>query len=215
MERGVGSADSQQQESTSRGYRGLLSELIPGRRPREQLRIWRLCMVLVSFAPLFLLMAIRGNELVDDIWMWSACAALIILPLALLTLRVLSVWRSTATNPIHVGSVEDNRAHILAYLFATMLPFYRSSLDSWRDIIAICLALVLIVFLFWYLRLHYVNFILAVFDYRVFTIFPPDGGNRFSRRTALVLITRRNHLVLGDQLFAKRLSDTVYWETGL
>ena len=215
MERGIGSADSQQQESTRRDYRGLLFELMPRRGMGEQLRIWRLCVVLVSFAPLFLLMAIRGNEVINEIWMWSACAALIILPFGFLILRVLSVWRSKGTDPIHVGSVEDNRSHILAYLFATMLPFYRSSLDTWRDMIAISLALVFIVFLFWYLRLHYVNFILAVFDYRVFTIFPPDGGNRFSRRTPLVLITRRNHLVLGDQLFAKRLSDTVYWETGL
>ena len=214
MERGVGGADFRQREPTDRGNRGLLSELMAGLRPGEQLKFLRLCMVLVSFAPLFLLIAIRGNDVVDDIWMWLACAALIVFPLAFLILRVLSIWGTEGYDAIDVGSVEDHRAQILAYLFATMLPFYRSSLESWRDMIAIGLALVLIVFLFWYLRLHYVNLLLAAFNYRVYTIFPSERGNRFSRRTPLVLITRRSHLTVGEQLRAKRLSDNVYWETG-
>ena len=109
-------------------------------------------------------------------WTMFGCgrrvAFLIVMPLTLLAARIWCVWRSPASEQVPAGSVEDHRAHILAYLFATLLPFYRSSLETWRDLIAIALALALIVFLFWYLRLHYVNFILAVFHYHIYTVYP-------------------------------------------
>ncbi len=151
--------------------------------------------------------------MVPEIWTWGVCASLIVVPLTFLILRVVVVWNSEGTGQVEVGTVEDNRTHLLAYLFATMLPFYRSSLDTWRDLAAIGIALAFIVFLFWYLRLHYVNFLLALFHYRVYTVFPPDGTEGFHRRTPLVLITRRNFLSRGELLTARRLSDTVYWET--
>ena len=171
-------------------------------------------MVLVSFSPLFFLLAIRGNKVIPEVFTWAVCLTLIILPLFLLVLRVSVVWRSEARETLQVGTVEDNQTHLLAYLFATMLPFYRSSLESWRDLAAIGVALAFIVFVFWYLRLHYINFLLAAFHYRVYTVYPPEVGvSKFGRHTAFVIITRRNFLPKNELIFARRLSDSVYWET--
>ena len=48
--------------------RSLWAELSPFRRGGEQFGLLRLCMVTVSFAPLFLLIAIRGNDVIGDVW---------------------------------------------------------------------------------------------------------------------------------------------------
>ena len=208
MERGVGDAGyGNGREAT----RGLLYELVSNRNNGEGLRCWRFCVVVSSFAPLFLLLAVRGNAVVPDIWMWTGCVALAVIPTALLFLRVWLVWKMQATL-IRIGSSEDSRAHLLSYLFATMLPFYRSSLDAWRDLLALIVAIAVIVFLFWYLGLHYVNVILALLGYRVYRIIPHKNNSSFSRRMPLILITRRHYLVEGEHISAKRLSDTVYWE---
>ncbi len=71
--------------------------------------------------------------------------------------------------------------------------------------------MLLFVFLFWYLRLHYVNYLLALFKYHVYTV-SPKANTRFERKRSLVLVTRRTYLREDDQIQARRLSDTVYWE---
>ena len=201
-------------ESNSARFTALLSELSPFRRVGEQLRLLRLCMVMVSFAPLFLLVAIRGNEVVDDRWTWLACSLLISIPLALSLIRMTLVWRNDATEKIVVGEAEDSRSHVLGYLFATMLPFYRSSIDQWRDLIALAIALGFILLLFWCLRWHYVNWLLLALGYRVYTVTPPKDPDGLGRRTPWVVITRRTRPLAGERFYAKRVSDTVCWETG-
>ena len=90
----------------------------------------------MSFTPLFLLIAIRGNDVVEDEWTWLVCSLMMVIPASFLTWRMVLVWRSDANDEIVVGEIEDSRSHVLGYLFATMLPFYRSSIDQWRDLIA-------------------------------------------------------------------------------
>ena len=67
-------------------------------------------------------------------------------------------------------------------------------------------------FLFWHLNLHYMNLIFAARGLRVFTVYPPAGGNALTGKTRYALITRRVSLASGDQIVAYRLSDTVYLE---
>ena len=201
--------------SRSSRCKGLLLELSPFNRVGEQLRFLRLCMVLVSFAPLFLLMAIRGNSVLSDTWTWLGCSLFIAFPLSFLMLRIFFVWRADANDEIIVGSAEDSRSHVLGYLFATMLPFYRSSIDQWRDLLALAVALAFILLVFWCLRWHYVNWLLLVLGYHVYTVIPPEDTGHLGRRTPLVVITRRARPVVGERFYAKRVSDTVYWETGV
>ena len=197
------------------GFLSLVSELSPFGRVGEQLRFLRLCMVMVSFTPLFLLIAIRGNDVVEDEWTWLVCSLMMVIPASFLTWRMVLVWRSDANDEIVVGEIEDSRSHVLGYLFATMLPFYRSSIDQWRDLIALAVALSFILLLFWCLRWHYVNWLLLVLGYRIYTITPPEDPAGLGRRTPWVVITRRVRPLAGERFRAKRVSETVYWETGV
>ena len=111
----------------------------------EGLRIARLLMVLSSLAPLFVLMAIRGNSLFPEIYFASACLALAILPSIFLWRRVRIARKAKDTRDLLIGPAEDHRSHVLVYLFATLLPFYREEIASCRDLLAMCAALGLIV----------------------------------------------------------------------
>ena len=195
--------------------RSLWAELSPFRRGGEQFGLLRLCMVAVSFAPLFLLIAIRGNDVIGDVWTWSVCISLIVAPGSLVVWRIVLVWRKDTTDVIAIGQAEDGRSHVLGYLFATMLPFYRSPIEGWRDLLALAVALGFILFLFWCLRWHYVNWVLLLAGYRVYTVTPLEDPARLGRRTPLVLITRRRRPLSEERIRAKRVSDTVYWETGI
>ena len=197
------------------GYKELMSELSPFRRVGEQLSFFRFCMVMVSFTPLFVLIAIRGNDVVADKWTWMVCSSLIVTPMLLVAWRIRLVWRFGTKTEMVIGIAEDSRSHVLGYLFATMLPFYRSSIDQWRDLIALTVALAFILLLFWYLRWHYVNWLLLVLGYHVYTVTPSEDPGYLGRRTPFVLITRRVRPLAGERFYAKRISDTVYWETGV
>ena len=181
-------------------------------RDREGFGFLRLCMVLVGFAPLFALMAIRGIEVVPDKWLWIACTSLVVVPMMILLLRLWMVWKYEPPRPITVGQVEESRAHILTYLFATFLPFYRQDLGNTRDLIAILVAVVFIILLFMHLNLHYMNIFLAVFGYHVYTIRPRDDeDNPYTSRIPLVVITRRRVLVPGESIRGYRLTNSLYW----
>ncbi|MCY4362853.1 MAG: hypothetical protein OXE42_11825 [Gammaproteobacteria bacterium] len=108
--------------------------------------------------------------------------------------------------------VDEHQSQILVYLFATLLPFYREEIATYRDLAAMIVALMFIVFLFWHLRLHYINIMFSIFKYQVFTVHSPDDGNPYTGKEPFVLITRRRHLQPSEDYTAYRLSDTVYME---
>ena len=178
----------------------------------EGLRLARLFMVLSSLAPLFVLMAIRGNCLFPELYFTTACILLAVLPSIFLWLRIRSARKQNDTRSLLTGRTEDHRSHVLVYLFATLLPFYREEIGSYRDLLAMCVALGLIIFLFWRLNLHYLNLYFAVARYHVFTVCPPEDGNPHTGQENYVLITRRKQLRNGEQINALRLSNTVYLE---
>jgi hypothetical protein len=182
------------------------------RKHSEGLKIARLFMVLSGMSPLFILWAIRGSKLICDRYFLSFCAVMVVLPNAYLLARIGTATRQQLKRDLTVGSAEDHRDYLLVYLFATLLPFYSIDTGTWRDFIALFLAVVFVVFLFWYMSLHYMNIFFALCGYRVFTITSPADNNRFSGRTSLVVITPRNSLLPGEHIDAYRLSDTVYFE---
>jgi hypothetical protein len=178
----------------------------------EGLRLARLMMVLSGLSPLFVLWAIRGSKILSDRYLWLLCAVMVIVPNLFLWLRILIVKKKQLNNEVVVGKAEDHRDHLLVYLFATLLPFYSIDTASWRDLAALMTAVVFVVFLFWYLNLHYLNILFAIRGYRVFTIAPPQAENPFSGRTSLVLITPRVYLAEGERIIAYRLSNTLFFE---
>ena len=132
-------------------------------------------------------------------------------PILILVLRLWIVYRANNPSPIRMGRVEDSRNHVLVYLFATLLPFYRQDLMDYRDLAALSLALVFIVFLFWYLNLHYVNIFLALLGFHIYTVYPGEGVGRYGIRIPIIVITRQKFLAEGEEISAYRLSDSLYW----
>lgn len=184
----------------------------PTRAHREGLKAARFLMVLSSVAPLFILWAIRGNNLIPDQWFIGLCVLRVLVPNAFLGLRILTAKKQADKRELTIGTADDHRDHILVYLFAMLLPFYSETIDTWRNLGATLAALAFIVFLFWHLNLHYMNLLFAAFGFRVFTISPPADSNPLTGRTRQALIARRVSLAPGDRIVAYRLSDTVYLE---
>lgn len=182
-------------------------------RPRrEGLEVARLLMVLSSLSPLFILWAIRGNDLIPDVYFIGACVLMALAPTAFLYWKIRVARRENDKRELTIGASEDQRSHVLVYLFATLLPFYRQEFPTYRDLVAMILALAFIVFLFWRLNLHYMNVGFAIFGYRVFTVSPPRDENPYTGREPFILITRRRSVLPDDRLVAYRLSDSVYME---
>ena len=176
----------------------------------EGLRAARLLMVLGSMSPLFILWAIRGSVVIADRWFIGFCVFMVVIPNAILLLRIYTARKRADKRELAVGAAEDHRDHMLVYLFAMLLPLYGDQLGSWRHLGATAAALTFVVFLFWHLNLHYMNLAFAVFGYRVFTVSPPDDGNPLTGTTRQTVITRRMSLAPGERIIAYRLSDTVY-----
>ena len=179
---------------------------------QEGLKTARFLMVLGSFAPLFVLWAVKGTSLVKDRYFSAICIALAVLPNLFLWLRIKTAKKLNEKRQLAVGSAEDHRDHLVVYLFVMLLPLYPIDLNVGREMITAVVAVVFVWFLFWHLNLHYMNLLFALFGYRIFSVAPPSDENRYSGKISFVVITKRSVLVPGDRLTAYRLSDTVYFE---
>jgi hypothetical protein len=178
----------------------------------EGFKFLRLFMVLSGLSPLFVLWAIKGSKIVPDSYLWSICAAMVIVPNFIIWLRIQKAKNQNDLRDIVVGKAEDHRDHLLVYLFAMLLPFYPIDTITWRDLAALLAAVTFIVFLFWHLNLHYMNIWYAIRGYRVYVITPVEDRNKFSGRVSLVLITPRTDILTGESIKAYRLSDTLCFE---
>ena len=178
----------------------------------EGQKLARFIMVLSSISPLFVLWSIRGTNLIPDLYFVTGCLTIAILPTGFLLLRELLAKKQNDTRSLVIGRTEDHRGHVLVYLFAILLPFYRQNVDAWRDLFALLAALVFILFLFWHLNYHYMNVIFAIRGYRVLNVLSPDGAKEQSNMLNFALITRRSTVQPNERLVAYRLSNTVYLE---
>ena len=178
----------------------------------EGLKVARFTMVLSSMSPVFILWGIRGTNLIPDLYFITGCLAMAVLPTAFLLFRELLAKRQNDIRSLVIGKTEDRRGHVLVYLFAILLPFYRQNVDSWRDLLALVTALVFIVFLFWHLNYHYMNLLFAIRGYRVLNVQSPNGDRGNANMTNFALITRRSMVQPNEQVVAYRISNTVYLE---
>jgi len=180
----------------------------------EGLSILRFLLVLGTMAPLFLLTAIKGDphNVLPPCWLEFICALLIAIPLILVYLRFRAIKKNDDTVRLVVGSSEDRNTYVFTYLFSVLFPFYRGDLESIRDLIAMCVALCLLAFVFWKLNQHYLNILLALFGYRIFTVTSPEDGNSYTGREQLVLITWRKSLQENKEYSVCRITNTVYLE---
>ena len=178
----------------------------------EGFKVLRVAMVLSSLSPLFVLWGIRGSSIIPDRWLGILCTALVLFPNVLLQWRISSARANCELRRITVGSYDDNRRDVLVYLFGNMLPFYRTAVETFREFLAMCVALGFIVFLFWHLRLHYINILYTLQGYRAFAVYSPRDGNPFTGRETTMLLTNRRYLIEGEEIVAHQITDSVYLE---
>ena len=172
----------------------------------------RFIMVLSSTAPLLVIWAVRGAGIIPDRYFISGCAALVVLPNVILWWRIAVAKKSNDARELALGKCEDHRDHLFVYLFAMLMPFYTSNLSTWREFGAAIAALLLILFLFWHLDLHYMNVVWALMGYRVFTVLPATDGNSLSGTESFVLLSPRIEFKPNDRIIAYRVSDGLWLE---
>ena len=173
----------------------------------------RFFMVISSLSPLFLLWAIRGVTPISDSILIPSTFFVIIGSHFVVFWRFRITKKRNDKHPFVTGKIEDNQHYVLVYLLATLLPFYRGEIESLRDIFATFAGLVIIIFIFMRLNLHYMNIGFVALGYRIYTISDPKLPNLDSTGLRIILITKRRTIDEGTSLTAYRISDTVYWES--
>lgn len=179
----------------------------------EGLGFVRFVLVWSSLSPVFLLWSIRGVDAIDD-YVWTPlCLVLFVLPTAILYLIFRRARNNQNVKTIDIVSARDQREHLLTYLFAMLIPLFDVNLGGVRDIVAVAFAFAFVMFLFWHMRLHYMNLIFAIWGYRIYTVEAKIGtteqDREYPRLLTFAVISRRHHLFEGSALTGYRLGGNV------
>ncbi|MCF3628489.1 hypothetical protein RJ527_10450 [Thalassospiraceae bacterium LMO-SO8] len=190
------------------------SDVMTGKaKIQEGLGSVRFLLVWSSLSPVFLLWAIRGVEKVPDIIWIPACVMLFLLPTILLWMFFRRAKRQENYKTITIHSSKDQREHLLTYLFAMLIPLFDANLGGYRDLVAIFVALLFVLFLFWHMRLHYMNLFFAMYGYRIFTVEAVSGTNLADgdnpRFATYAILSKRHNLDAGKPLKGWRLGGNV------
>lgn len=173
----------------------------------ESLPFVRLILVWSSLSPVFLLWAIRGTKAVDERYFTAVCLFLFLAP----TLALWGFWsRSKVKHTVRTVTVvkaDDPKDHILPYLFAMLIPLFQSNIDDKRQLAVAVLAWCMVMFLFWHMRLHYMNYIFALLGYSIFTVRVDAGVDARGPKPAStwVIISQRSAIPDGETLTGYRL----------
>ncbi|MGO7545440.1 hypothetical protein AB9E34_06665 [Rhizobium leguminosarum] len=177
----------------------------------EGLGLVRFILVWSSLSPVFLLWAVRGVDAIADCVWIPVCLVLFALPTVLLYifLRISRYYHNVKT--ITVVTAKDQREHLLTYLFAMLIPLFDANLDEVRDVTSVFIAFIFITFLFWHVRLHYMNLIFAILGYRIYTVeVKLSAASEMPARLATyAIISRRHYLPEQSPLTGYRLGGNV------
>lgn len=153
----------------------------------------RFILVIASMSPLFILLAIKGLEPFFSYFItFTFFILLVILPNLYFWFRINQARKNNDRKHISIGQYTDNREHIVSYIFALLIPIYQSNIITQNDLYAALCALIFILFIFWHLDLYYMNFIMALFGYKIISI----KGDPVTSLYAVehVLITKKSNL---------------------
>lgn len=180
---------------------------------REGLGGIRFLLVWSSLSPVFLLWAIRGVDTIRDAVWVPICIALFLLPSVLLFFFFRRAKKQQNDKTITIRSAKDQREHLLVYLFAMLIPLFDANLGGYRDLIAVFVALLFVLFLFWHMRLHYMNLFFALFGYKIFTVEAGSGneimGGGTPNASTYAVLSKRHHLTPEEVLTGWRLGGNV------
>ncbi|HDX8345060.1 TPA: hypothetical protein RQM99_001450 [Aeromonas dhakensis] len=171
---------------------------------KENLGFTRVMMVIGSLSPFFVLAAIKGSKIIDDKYLLLGCLSFILIPNLILYIRISCAVKNNDKRSFVVKSVSDNREHLLVYLFAVLVPLYQANLDSLREISMLLVVLLFVVFLFLHLNLHYMNFVFALFGYKIYSV---EVGEDLKK---IAILSKRDQINRNQVQHFLRISNTVY-----
>ncbi|MEQ9345662.1 MAG: hypothetical protein RIG26_04380 [Thalassospira sp.] len=182
----------------------------------EGLELTRFILVWSSLSPVFVLWAIRGVDAIQDqVWV-PICIGLFLLPTLILWLTFRHARKTENTKTIKISSAKDQREHLLTYLFTMLIPLFDANTDGMRDLTAVAIALMFVMFLFWHMRLHYMNLFFAMWGYRIFTVEAKIGtteqDRKYDRFITYAVISRRHFIPDDDSLTGYRLGGRVLFD---
>jgi hypothetical protein len=182
----------------------------------EGLGLTRFVLVWSSLSPVFLLWAIRGVDAIKDKYWLPICVVLFLLPTLILWLILRQARKAENTKTVHISTAKDQREHLLTYLFAMLIPLFDANTDDLRDLTAVALAFIFVMFLFWHMRLHYMNLFFAMWGYRIFTVEVRIGTTEKDRKrdrfVTYAVISRRHFIPDDDALTGYRLGGLVLFD---
>lgn len=174
----------------------------------------RFVLVISSLSPLFVLWGIRGTSSVEDKYWAPICASLFVLPNIFLWAMVRRTRKSNNNITFKVSASRDQREHLLVYLFAMLIPLYDANMGGARDLAAVSVTFIFVAFLFWHLKLHYMNLLFAVKGYHIFTVDVQIAAQGDSPNfTTYAVISKRQRLEEGMTLAGLRLGGNVVLDT--
>ena len=167
----------------------------------------RLALVISSLAPLYVLWGLRGIPSIPDFWLWVGITSIIVFSYGILFARIQVARSHGDRKMLEIGDTTDHREHLLTYLVANLLPLYDANVGNLREVYAMFVAYLFIVFLFWHMNLHYMNPLFAFCGYRIFSVQSPGAPE-----ACFVVITKKPYLKKGSTVQPLRLSNTVYFD---
>jgi hypothetical protein len=162
----------------------------------------RLILFLSSYAPLFLIIAMRG-------WHESRHLAVVPAIVAVLSVVVLFVFLRTAqqlsADKVSVSSVISRDGDAMSYIVTYLLPFLAVKLNDPTDVVSLGIVLFVIGLLYVNSNMIHTNPVLNIVGYHIFEI---EDGN--GKTTAL--ICKRSHIRTGSEIDAISVGDYVLLE---
>ena len=162
----------------------------------------RLVLFLSSYAPLFLILALRS-------WADNYRVALGLAGLAVLSVIVLLAFlrqaRTLAADKVSISSVISRDGDAMSYIVTYLLPFLAVNFHEIRDVVSLSLVFFVIGLLYVNSNMIYTNPVLNILGYHVFEVEHSEG-----KTTAL--ICKRTYVRTGSELNVISLGDYVLME---
>ena len=178
----------------------------------EPFRFLRLIFVVASLSPLFIIWGLKGFKQIPDRFLLPVIVLVLILSNGLVLYRWAIVKKQSLTVQAQVQDATDHREHLVVYLLAVLLAMFGASATGMRELSALFFALFLIVILFWYSNLHYLNVAFALFGYKTFTVTRKVDDNNTVSALKVVVLTKRSWIEDGESIICYRLSHDIWIE---
>lgn len=172
----------------------------------------RFVLVLGSLSPIFIVWALRQEDLVPFRLRVGLAVASVIIPNGLLWLRYRSAKATGLAGSfekLKVLRLTDRREHLISYLFPIVLSLLTVDVKTWNQLASFLFVLFLTGVIFWHLQLTYVNVWLALVGFRAVQVEREQtaGGKPL---LPIILLTRHRRLKENDEIRAVRITNSLF-----